>query len=221
MLSIMKKLTIILILIFIYSAGCSTSPEKRLIGYWISDKERTFKEINPKIPENKRFLAQISIGGSRINYTDDTFEWNYRGRVYKHFYEVIEASNKSITINIYDGECNKGYIQKIFLGQNSYWTKSYFGNFYEYFKRSYPQTKPVKYTQSEVKKIADSYAEDWGFILNEYETPKIRYYPENLIWCLYYDGKPIDYTESGEPLVIIDNHFKVCIDSFTNEVWLR
>ncbi len=218
--SIMKNFSNFIILISIYLAGCSTYHEKRLIGHWISDKERTLKEFNPKIQENQRFLFQISLGGIRISYNDNTIELNYRGDVYKQTYEVIEKSNESITIKIYNEKSTEGFIQQIYFGLNSYWRKSDLRNFYEYFKKSNTRAKPAKYSKSEVKKIADSYAEEWGFILNEYETPKIKYNPEKLLWYLFYDGKPISYTELGEPLYMMGNDFTVYIDSFTKEAWI-
>jgi len=123
----MKKI-ILFIVSCLFVSGCAGNIDKKLIGTWKSDREKTVAECMRCVPnrfdirpERKERFAEL-FGHMVHSYTENELTTEYKGEVIAGTYEIIERGDKFLIIRIHF-ECTDDQIVKIRFENNfeSYW----------------------------------------------------------------------------------------------------
>lgn len=134
--------------LMLFVARISARPnaiEPRLIGDWISDRDRTLTELEEVWGVTEGQLGGLAelLGELRITYTSSTLETDLMGEMITMPYTVLDSDANSVVLrndSAIDPEMailGLSTFSKIhFDGDASYWVYSEVGGIKEYFKRS-------------------------------------------------------------------------------------
>jgi hypothetical protein len=127
----------------------SSTNDSRLIGTWMSDKERTIEMMAASTDKEGEAFHKLAtlLGRMKVHYSKETIYIEMDGKIDSSAYEVLGTDRHSCVIKIaidddtkIDAEIDD--ILKIssfstvhFADANTYWVTSQFGGFHEYFKR--------------------------------------------------------------------------------------
>jgi len=120
--------------------------DRRLIGYWKSDRQRTFRDYVPKRRVKPKTLRRFKayFGKLTIYYGYRQYCTDLKGEKDIGTYEVIASDHDSVVImtreyGLFDGDIKKKdtLTQIHFDGPNHYWVwvRLINGDFREFFKR--------------------------------------------------------------------------------------
>ncbi len=116
--------------------------EPRLIGTWISDKQRTLEQFPEHLTEAQKEKLSSLFGKLRVTYTPTTYTTELDGRTETFPYTVLGVDKHSVVIRD-DSTPNpdldlleRSTFYKIhFDGPDSYWVTTQSGGLVEYFRR--------------------------------------------------------------------------------------
>ncbi len=119
-------------------AGCSTVHDDRLIGTWISDKEKTLcvMEKSRNLTEKQRNWFEQNLGKLRIKYTKDNVTIWFDDEPMTEKLKIIATDSDSVVLlgnDPFDEEAK--LVMVTFEDNDNYWVYSDLGNYVEYFKR--------------------------------------------------------------------------------------
>ena len=137
--------TIPLLILLCVFTGCATSPQKRLIGTWKSNKELTVQTLHYKKepPERLRKKIEGLFGKLEVTYTGNKLhayapdlgfkaaEWNFNTK-----YKVLGSDSTSLVVLATDPLTEELKITHIhFEGDDRYWVYIMSTGWKEYFDR--------------------------------------------------------------------------------------
>lgn len=114
--------------------------DKRLVGRWRSDRERTLAEwrFNPETPEEKRALVANMFGKLELSYTRWRCESLFDGAKDVAWYQVLAKDAESVMIRSWARMPFLGLTQSLFhihFDGDSYWITLGTSNTREFFRR--------------------------------------------------------------------------------------
>ena len=125
-----------LILIIILILGCSDSSDDRLIGTWVSDKEKTLSQFREQGISNDKLYDFLNdnLGKLKITYTPYKAIINFDGTITEEKYEILGKDHDSIAIK---GKSAFGEdeISILTFDDNYFYTYSELGGYVEYFRK--------------------------------------------------------------------------------------
>jgi hypothetical protein len=139
-----SNLIIIGLIITIY--GCASLHDDRLIGTWISDKDRTLCVLEKRrnLTERQRNWFKQNLGKLKIQYTKDEVTIWYNGERNTEKLKIAAKDKDTVVLigkDPFDDE------DKLFLinfeDNDSYWVYSDLGDYVEYFKRMNDDAEPI------------------------------------------------------------------------------
>ena len=114
----------------------ATKTEKRLLGTWLSDRQRTLKELRfrPGTSRKSREWLRASFGHLRLTYTRHQIRTVLKDFQTTDAYEVLVSDANSVAIRWHCKVTDEWDIRHIhFHGQDHYWVS--YGYHREWFKR--------------------------------------------------------------------------------------
>jgi hypothetical protein len=137
---------IIIIGLIIVINGCASLRDDRLIGTWISDKERTLcvMEKRRNLTERQRDWFEKNLGKLKIQYTKDDVKVWFNGEQTTEKLRIAAKDRDSVVLiskDPFDEEEDKLFLIN-FDDNDNYWTYSDIGDYVEYFKRMKNDAEP-------------------------------------------------------------------------------
>ena len=113
-------------------AGCSTVHDDRLIGTWISDKEKTIcvMEKSRNLTEKQRNWFEQNLGKLRIKYTKDNVTIWFDDEPMTEKLKIIATDSDSVVLlgnDPFDEEAK--IVMVTFEDNDNYWVYSELGNY--------------------------------------------------------------------------------------------
>ena len=121
----MKIYTFIIICLLV--SGCAAKYDKRLIGTWQSNPDRTMQEFIKREPSRatispERMKKISDIFGHMVHsYTKDTLITTYKGEKFTARYEVIEIGENYTVIKAFFSNDIEDYKVRFEEDLNSFW----------------------------------------------------------------------------------------------------
>lgn len=140
-----SKFIIIGLIITIH--GCASLHDDRLIGTWISDRDRTLcvMEKRRNLTERQRNWFEQNLGKLKINYTKDDVTIWYNGERDTENLKIAAKDRDSVVLIGRDPFDDKDKLFLIHFEDNdNYWVYSDLGDYVEYFKRINDDGEPIK-----------------------------------------------------------------------------
>jgi len=132
----MKIQFLLFTLISVFILGCSDSSDDRLIGTWISDKDKTLRQFREQGISNDKLYDFLNdnLGKLKITYTPHKAIINFEGTFTEEKYEVLGKDHNSIAIK---GKSAFGEdeISILTFDDNYYYTYSELVGYVEYFRK--------------------------------------------------------------------------------------
>lgn len=133
---------LLLLLLLTQNGDPERMVEPRLVGTWLSDKERTIEHFPEHMTESQREVLSSLFGKLRVTYTTTEFTTELDGETETVPYTVLGTDKHSVVIRG-DSPPNPDLdllelstFSKIhFDGPDSYWVTTEIGGITEYFRR--------------------------------------------------------------------------------------
>ena len=120
------------------TVGCTTLHDDRLIGTWISDKEKTLcvMEKSRNLTEKQKKWFEQNLGKLRFKYTKDNVTIWFGDEPTTEKLKIVAKDRDSIVLIGKDPIDEEAKLVMItFEDNDNYWVYSDLGNYVEYFKR--------------------------------------------------------------------------------------
>jgi len=133
-----------IVLLFMLAKNSSTPKlnDPRLLGTWVSDRERTLESLGPSTSDEGRAKLENLFGKLKIAYTESTITTELDDHVETIPYTVLGVDEHSVVIRDDSppdpdmAVLEMSTFSKIhFDGDDSYWVSTEIGGITEYFKR--------------------------------------------------------------------------------------
>jgi hypothetical protein len=135
----MRKIHLIVYIVFIFLIGCSITQKNPLIGRWQSNKAETIKEIRNcgEYTEKQISLitSKVAFGELILAIDADTITSYYQGSVDTDEYKIISIDLGFVKIESYNNLTNENEIISIEVRSDKMWVPSSLVKFREVFDR--------------------------------------------------------------------------------------